>query len=319
MSQYIAISKRFTLEQQAQLTKRLADSPFELKTPATLQEKDYPNVVAVLDQPALVHTILALPQHRLRWVQVISTGIDSLPLTQLAKENVWVTNGSGLQKQAVVEHTLGAILSFTRGLANSFVHHDEPRWHGSTQKIVNLNEIKILILGTGIIGQHLAKTLQAFGPVIAGVNTSGHAAEGFDVTLPFDHYQESLADYHVVVNLLPGTTATENIFNASFFAKMATDAAFINMGRGSAVVESDLLTALNTGEIAAAFLDVFTTEPLPLNSPLRNIPQLYWTPHIGGLSTDLTARFFQLTATNLQNFLQGKTPTLNLVDFRRGY
>lgn len=320
MPAYLYVSNRFTLEQQASFARVLEGTPYTLITAENFTPAHLQDLAIVVDPPkTLVPAIIKLPHYQLKLVQVISTGIDYLPLRQLDADQVMVANGSGLQMVSVAEHALGAILSFTRGLARSYVQGDEVRWHVPNQPVMNLNLAHVLILGTGTIGQYLGQLLAGFGTTVDGINTSGHAVAPFAQTFALKELPNVVGDYDVVVNLLPGTTATENILNGQLFSAMKNTGAVVNVGRGSALVEKDLVAAIAAGELAAAFLDVYETEPLPADSPLRQEKNIYLTPHIAGTSLDLSTRFFNLALKNVESFITTGAPAENLIDFSRGY
>ncbi len=124
----------------------------------------------------------------------------------------------------------------------------------------------------------------------------------------------------VVASFLPGTRETKAIYTAERFAAMKDTAVFVNCGRGSAVENAVLCEALQSGQIAAASIDVCETEPLPADSPLWDLENLLITPHVSGNFhlPDILEKNVQLAAENLAAYLTGGE-LKNVVDFETGY
>ena len=122
------------------------------------------------------------------------------------------------------------------------------------------------------------------------------------------------SDY--VVLTLPDTPQSRHFINTETLAMMKSSATLINVGRGSIVNEPDLVTALQQGQITAAVLDVFETEPLPADSLLWDLPNVYVTPHFAAASfpEDVVGIF----AENYERYTQGR-PLMHVIDFERGY
>ncbi len=122
----------------------------------------------------------------------------------------------------------------------------------------------------------------------------------------------------VVVNATPLTPETTGIFDAAFFEAMKPTAYFINIGRGKSVVTDDLMTALESGQIAGAGLDVTDPEPLPAGHPLWEAPNVLITPHVSAGSDLARQRLFTLWKENLRRYVAGER-MLSVVDVARGY
>jgi phosphoglycerate dehydrogenase-like enzyme len=124
------------------------------------------------------------------------------------------------------------------------------------------------------------------------------------------------ADY--VVDALPATAATRHVFDASVFGSMRRSARFINVGRGTTVVEDALTEALREERIGGAALDVFDREPLPPDSPFWELSNTIVSPHMSGDFEGWLAAVVQLFVENLRRFVAGR-PLMNVVDKREGY
>jgi glyoxylate/hydroxypyruvate reductase len=172
------------------------------------------------------------------------------------------------------------------------------------------------ILGVGELGTAAANRLLPFGFRIAGWKRRPARIEGIECFSGNDGIGALLSRSQAVVCLLPLTEETRGLLNAAAFAKMPKGSCIINVARGPHVVVKDLLAALDSGQLAHAYLDVFETEPLPADSPLWTHPGITITPHSAALTEPRTA--MACVVDNIERVRAGK-PALNLVDFDAGY
>ncbi|MBV7412407.1 phosphoglycerate dehydrogenase [Dermabacteraceae bacterium TAE3-ERU27] len=226
---------------------------------------------------------------RLRLLQGLLAGVDRL-LGMDLPEHVRIASGVGLHSRTVSEHTLALLLSLVRRMPECAQAQAQRRWAaemGGIQplhpegRITTLLDARVLIWGFGAIGQHLAPMLAAFGADVRGVARSAGKRAGFETLTP-EQARGALAETDVLINVLPASQQTQGLFDAELFAALPAHAFFVNVGRGSSVVEEDLVRALREGTLAGAALDVAATEPLPADSPLWQAPNLIITPHAAG-------------------------------------
>lgn len=152
------------------------------------------------------------------------------------------------------------------------------------------HEVRVGILGMGVLGQDCADVLKRIGFQVAGWSRSGKAVEGFEMFGGEAGLPAFLARTDILVALLPLTEATRGILDRKLFAGLARDGRLpgpilVNAGRGGLQVEADILAALDDGTLAGASIDVFETEPLPPGNPLWKHPRLIVTPHVAADST----------------------------------
>ncbi|HRE20002.1 MAG TPA: glyoxylate/hydroxypyruvate reductase A [Rhabdaerophilum sp.] len=183
------------------------------------------------------------------------------------------------------------------------------------------HEVRVGILGMGVLGRDCAEVLRRIGFQVAGWSRSGRAVEGFEMFGGRDGLSAFLARTDILVALLPLTETTRGILDARLFAGLARDGrlpgpVLINAGRGGLQVEADILAALDNGMLAAASIDVFEAEPLPADNPLWRHPRLIVTPHVAADSTPegLVAGIVR----DIAAFERGATLP-NLVDRASGY
>ncbi|RII40536.1 glyoxylate/hydroxypyruvate reductase A [Pseudooceanicola sediminis] len=140
---------------------------------------------------------------------------------------------------------------------------------------------RISVLGFGMMGRAIAKSLLSLGYPVTVVSRSvpiDPLAGARHMTS--DAWHEVLSETDILINVLPLTPETDGILNAATFASLPSGAALIQIGRGAHLVEADLLSALDSGQLSGASLDVFETEPLPDESPLWHHPGVFVTPHV---------------------------------------
>ncbi len=256
---------------------------------------------------------------RLKWLQTWYAGINGLPLEALQKHDVKVTNAKGVHTYSASETVFALLLGFTRKIHTYVRQQQQKIWDddGITDEI---HEKTMGIIGAGVIGKEVAKIAKAFGMKVLGVRQSGKAEENMDHMYTPDQLKEVLPQCDVVVIILPLTNGTKNLFAAREFAQMKKGAFFINIGRGPIVNEADLIAALEQGQIAGAGLDVFATEPLPKDSPLWDMENVIITPHTAGVTGNYERRLMEdVFLPNLRKFVAGDQPTLNLIDYGKGY
>ncbi|HEX6996943.1 MAG TPA: D-2-hydroxyacid dehydrogenase [Gammaproteobacteria bacterium] len=151
-----------------------------------------------------------------------------------------------------------------------------------------------LLVGYGHIARHCARLLKAVGMRIHGLKRDVHAGtEGADRIFGRAELHAALPHADHVVCILPGDTGTDGLLGREAFGRMKPGAAVYNIGRGNAIDAGALVEALRAGRVAAAFLDVLPAEPLPPESPLWSVPNLFITPHASALTADYLDLYFE--------------------------
>jgi glyoxylate/hydroxypyruvate reductase A len=178
------------------------------------------------------------------------------------------------------------------------------------------SERKVGVMGLGMVGLAAAKMLASVGFQVAGWVRHPRPQGEIEIFSGRDQFNAFLTRSEILVNLLPLTPETRDIINVKTLNKLPTGAAIINLGRGDHVVESDLISALNFGHLAAATLDVFPVEPLPSDSPLWRHPKITVMPHVACrlVPEELAPRICAIIKQ-----LQAETPFNQLVDRKLGY
>ncbi|KAA0547071.1 D-2-hydroxyacid dehydrogenase [Bacillus sp. BGMRC 2118] len=250
---------------------------------------------------------------QVQWVHSLGAGVDRFLHHRTWPEHVLLTRTICSFGQRIAEYCLSYILK-------DIQYHDqfkelqhEQTWKPMTPKL--LSDQKIMIYGTGEIGQKTAEILAGFGVDVYGVSLSGQKKDYFKQVLSVEDSLSKLVEIDYVINTLPLTKKTEKMFNKNIFCQV-TEAGFINVGRGASVHDDDLLQALEEKHVRFAVMDVFREEPLPKHHPLWSHPNVMITPHISAMTTPREAvDCFVETLKNIEE----RNPLRNKVDVRRGY
>lgn len=255
----------------------------------------------------------------LKWIQTWSAGVNALPLEKLEQKNVQITTANGVHAYPISETIFALMLAFTRKIDTYVKQQQEKTWHHADMK-QEIHEKTIGIIGVGKIGKETAKIAKAFGMTVLGVRHSGKSEEYVDEMFTQKQLNDLLPKCDYVVVTLPLTPETQDMFGTNEFKLMKPSAFFINIGRGSLVVQNELIQALKDQQIAGAGLDVFETEPLPESSPLWEMKNVIITPHTSGNTEYYDKRLIEdIFIPNLKNYLNGKNPTTNLLNYKKGY
>mgnify|MGYP002039314271 FL=1 len=164
--------------------------------------------------------------------------------------------------------------------------------------------------------RQVARFLQPFNVVLSGVASTARSLAPFSEVAALGELPRLVAQADYVVNLLPNTPATRDIYDAALLARFQPSAVLINAGRGTAVVDEDLVAALASGQLAAAVIDVCREEPLPAGHPFWAARNLTLTGH--SAAPTLPHLLVELFLANLQCYRAG-AELQGLVDFARGY
>jgi phosphoglycerate dehydrogenase-like enzyme len=266
----------------------------------------------IFGEPRLIRPVL-MKMRRLRWVQSMYAGVEQLLDPSLRRDYI-LTNARGVFGGLMAEYVFGYLLNHERRIFKRYQAQQERRWDGSTTGM--LRGKKIGLLGVGSIGARLARTAKCFDMVVCGYTRSSESCPEVDAYYHGNDLIEFAKGLDYLVSVLPNTSGTRHIVDASLLNALPPHAVFINIGRGSALDEPALMEALTRKKIAGAILDVFEQEPLPQDHPFWNTPNLLLTFHTSapGLADDIT----QLFNENYHHYVN-REELIHRVDFERGY
>jgi phosphoglycerate dehydrogenase-like enzyme len=248
---------------------------------------------------------------KLRLVQKIGVGVNTIDLERAAARSIAVCNMPGTNSRAVAEHALGLMLAVLRQV-NRFDQdvRQGNGWGWNPLRQDDLGEIcgrRVGLVGFGGIPTLLAPILEAMG---AEVRYTAHHPRPEDPR--YTSLDELLQTCDVISLHVPLTEETERLINAERLARMKPGAVLINTARGGLVDEAALLQALTERHLAGAGLDVFAREPTPTDHPFFDLPNVVLTPHVAWLTRETLERSLVVAAENCRR-LQAGEPLLHRV------
>jgi len=259
---------------------------------------------------------LARPGGRLRFIQSISAGVDQYDRAALAAAGIRLASAQGANANAVSEHAIALILALARRIPEARDNQAKRHWRGMigdlTRREDELGGKTLLVVGIGRIGGRLARLAKAFGMTVIGLRRDPvNGAEGADEIHPISALRAQLprADYVALTCAL--TDETRGLMDAAAFAAMKPGAALVNVARGRVCDEAALVSALQSGHLGAAALDVTADEPLPAHSPLWAMPNVLVTPHTGGETRSYEDNVLDLMEENLARLARGEATLKN--------
>jgi phosphoglycerate dehydrogenase-like enzyme len=261
---------------------------------------------------------------RLKWVHTTSAGVGQLMYPEFRNSGILLTNASGVHAPSMAEHIAGMVVAMARDFSGAMRYQARKKW--AQQEIWDgsarpreLSGSVALIVGFGAVGRATAERLRGFGLRIWAVTRSGRAdgslAERIFAAADLKAALPS-ADY--IILAAPETPETHHLIGAEQLARMKRSAILVNVARGSLVDQAALIAALENRAIGGAALDVATPEPLPPESALWSVENVFITPHTSGIGERIWQRQAELLIDNLERWFRGE-PLQNRVDLARGY
>ncbi len=245
---------------------------------------------------------------KLRWIQTNAVGIERYIKDGVLSNDVTLTNAINVHSQEVAEHVLAMILNMVKKL---YLYRDDQKRHLWTDenKVKELKDLKVCIVGFGDIGTQLAILLKALGVYVIGVKRKPIEKPAcLDELYLAPEMDKAISDVDVVVTLLPGNKENVHLFTLDTFRKMRSDTILINAGRGNLYSENTLKDVLDLHIIQAIASDVFEEEPLSDKSELWDYRNLVITPHVAG-SFHLDSamdRYLDLVVENLKRYINNE-------------
>lgn len=253
---------------------------------------------------------------KLTFVQSISAGMNQYDVAAFRKAGVRLASAQGVNAQAVAEHAIALTLSISRQLHKARDHQHKKLWRGMigdpAKREDELAGKTMLIVGMGGIGGKLARIAKAFDMHVIGTRRDpAKGTVGADEVFADIDLLKVLPRADVVVLTCPITPQTTNLINAAAFAAMKPGAMLINVARGAVVDEPALITALQSGRLASAGIDVTVEEPLSASSLLWAMQNVVITPHTGGETRAYEENVIDVLLDNLVRLERGETALHN--------
>jgi phosphoglycerate dehydrogenase-like enzyme len=272
---------------------------------------NYTDQSIIFGSPGMIAEIL--PQMpSVEWVQSSWAGVT--PLMALKRRDYVLTGIKDVFGSQMSEYVLGYLLAHELKILRREREQQQHNWFREPSGTLDGKHLGIM--GTGSIGQHIARTAKQFGVNVSGLSRSGNPVSGFDNLFPVNQLHEFLEGLDYLVTTLPQTAETDNLLDADALAQLPAHAYFINVGRGNVVDDHALVDALCNSRIAGAALDVFDEEPIPQDSQLWDTPNLSVTAHISALSHPVL--IVPVFVENFRRYIEGQ-PLHHIIDFATGY
>jgi D-3-phosphoglycerate dehydrogenase / 2-oxoglutarate reductase len=267
--------------------------------------------VALLHRQGLIDgAVLDAAAPHLRVVARHGAGIDGIDVPAAEARGITVARAAGANSRAVAEHSMALLLALLKDLPAVSEGMREGRWEKATRVTRDAEGLALGIVGYGAIGSKVARFADAFGarvmaydPYLPGDGLPGPGERVAD--LPSLLARSEALSLHC-----PLSDETRGMIGAAQFAAMPEGALLVNAARGGIVDEAALLAAIDAGQVAAAGIDVFATEPLPADSPLRRHPRVLASPHLAASSARGGIAMATGAAECIVAVLAGRLPAL---------
>ena len=279
------------------------------------------NAEVVIGDPPFVGNNLPLLKNA-KWVHSFYAGVDSIVSAADSSQppRFTLTRHVGTSfGQQMGEYVLAQIVARERNLFSIEADMQHRKWQWKTEAPRTLPSLSIGILGVGHIGKRIAEMCKSMGMKVWGLTRTSTTENlsCIDHSCQLPELSKLLESCDYVCNMLPDTPQTKGVLNGDTLKHCASKkSVFINIGRGSIVSEAALIHAIDEGWLGGAILDVYENEPLPLDSPLWNVPSITLTPHMSGCGS--ISDFVSVFLDNLHRYLN-KQPLKYTVDLSRGY
>jgi len=300
------------------IKKRFRTSVWSADMPPSPQEiveraKQCSGLVSLLSDRIDESVISLLP--KLRVIAQYAVGFDNIDVTAATKKGVIVTNTPGVLTETTADLAWALIMAASRRIAEAdrYVRAGfwQVAWGPKLMLGIDIHSATLGIIGMGRIGAAVAQRAKGFGMRILYFDTQdtdfARAVEKETGVIRTD-FASLLGESDIITVHVPLTNETKKMIGADEFARMKKGAVFVNTSRGAVVDEDALVTALSSGHLHAAGLDVFVTEPLPSTSPLLRLPNVVFVPHIGSASFATRSRMAVICAENLVLAMRGNRP-----------
>jgi len=237
----------------------------------------------------------------LKCIQLLSAGLDRVPLDHIKEKNIRLYNARGVYSIPMAEFAVSGVLQLYKQSRFFYDNQKKQLWE-KNRNIRELSRSRVCIVGAGSVGQETAKRFGAFTDDVIGVDLFPCDSPLFREVLPLDRLDEALEASDIVILTLPLTDQTRGMFGSERFGRMKQDSIIVNIARGGIIDEKALEAALN-GHIYGAVLDVFAEEPLPSDNSLSQMENVIITPHNSFVSDMNGERMWNVIYNNLKEFI----------------
>ena len=239
-----------------------------------------------------------------KWAHTEDAGIDGRFYDDMRSKGVPVTHSPGANAPEVAELAFAGVMWGAKRLGEL---REQQRAHDWNKlDLTALSATTVLVVGLGAIGSRVVHFAKAFGMTVLGIRRSAEPVPGVDRQGTPDDLAAFLPEADFVVLALPISDESVDLIDADALARMKSTATLVNVGRGALIDTGALRTALASGAIAQACLDVLPVEPWPSDDDLWDIPNLLITPHNGSRSPMYAIRVGEMWLENLARYVKGE-------------
>ncbi|MEF8842880.1 MAG: D-2-hydroxyacid dehydrogenase [Haloarculaceae archaeon] len=273
-------------------------------TPEVVVVDDTRGTVSNCDAVITLEHREAFLEAGLSWIHLSSAGIDHFPVERYREIGIVVTNSSGVHSECMAENVLGLMLTHAHRLREFYEGQQEREWRRDVawREKFTLQGEPVTVVGLGAIGGTVADYAARVGMRVTGVQRTPEDRPEFERVLGPEDLHTAIGDARFVVLCVPLTDDTHRLVSAPEFERMHDDTVLVNVSRGEVVDETALVDAIEAGKIRGAALDVFEAEPLPEESPLWGMDEVYVMPHVSGAFRDYYTKVADLVRENLSRF-----------------
>ncbi len=243
---------------------------------------------------------------KLKAVGRAGVGVDNVDLEAATEHGVIVLNAPSGNTISTAEHTMAMMLSLARNIPQAHLSMQEGRWDRKKYTGVELNAKVLGIIGLGRVGSQVASRAQAFGMQILAYDPYLAEERAEELGIKLATVEEILQNADFITVHTPLTAQTKDLIGSAEFAKMKAGVRIINCARGGIINYDALAEAVQSGKVAGAAIDVYQQEPPPEDLPLRGLPGVVLTPHLGASTAEAQINVAIDVAKELVRALEGK-------------
>jgi D-3-phosphoglycerate dehydrogenase len=240
---------------------------------------------------------------KLRVIGRAGVGVDNIDVKAATARGIVVMNAPDGNTITTAEHTIALLVSMARNVPQAHAKLQSGEWDKKSFVGVELHGKTLGVIGLGRIGKHVAQIARGFGMLIVAFDPFIASDQAKELGLETCTLDELLGRADFLTIHTPVTDETRGLLGREAFSKVRKGVRLVNAARGGLVDEDALLEAIDNGTIAAAALDVFSTEPLPADSPLLGNPKIITTPHLGASTTEAQEGVALTVAEQMRDYL----------------
>ncbi len=236
----------------------------------------------------------------LKFIQLTSAGFDRVPMEYIKEKGIKIHNAKGVYSIPMAEFAICGVLDLYKQSRFFRENQKEHKWE-KHRSLLELTGKTVAIIGFGSVGAECAKRFKAFDTTVLAVDIVKPEGSHFDEFFSLENIKNVLSKSDIVVLTIPLTEKTRGMFDKNMLSHFKDKSVLVNISRGAVLDESALVSALESGKLMGAVLDVFCEEPLCQGSPLWYIKNVIITPHNSFVGEGNSARLFHIIKANLND------------------